>query len=338
MAFLLDVYVCNDINATVIITTMKESLQSDWILLILTIPGRQTALRVRTWRKLKVLGVGTLQDGVYVVPTRADLREVLEDQAVDIRAAGGAAQLFDVTGATGDFAPLFDRSAEYQALSERIRKATPGKQQTVAEAARAMHTLRREFEAVAARDFFAGTARDQTRQALDALGARIERLRSPDEPHPTRGRIKRLETAEYRNRTWVTRAGPWVDRLASAWLIRRFIDADATFKWSKRVARGTGRGTGFDFDGAAFTHVDGKVTYEVLVESFGLESDAAIGRIGSIVHYLDVGGISVPEASLIEALLYGMKRRTRSDGAFFALGATLFDDLYAGYQAEESKR
>jgi hypothetical protein len=317
---------------------MSEDRQSNWTLLILTIPGRQTALRVRTWRKLKVLGVGTLQDGVYVVPARPELRSALDELAADIRAVGGAAQLFDVTGRAADFAPLFDRSAEYRALTDRIRKATPGKQQTVARAARALHSLRREFDAIVARDFFPAAARDQTRHVLDALGARIERLRSPHEPHPKHGRIKRHDASQYRSRTWVTRAGPWVDRLASAWLIRRFIDPEATFKWSKRVARGTGRGTGFDFDGAAFTHVDGKVTYEVLVETFALEGDAAIVRIGAIVHYLDVGGMAVAEASVIEALLRGMKRRTRSDGAFFALAATLFDDLYAGYRAEESER
>jgi hypothetical protein len=317
---------------------MKQDRQSNWTLLILTIPGRQTALRVRIWRKLKMLGVGTLQDGVYVVPARPELRSVLEDQTLDIRAAGGTARWFDVTSRAADFAPLFDRTGEYEALTDRIRKATPGKRQTVAQAARAMHTLRREFEAIAARDFFPGPELDQARRALDALGAHVERLRSPDEPHPKRGRVKRHDLAEYRNRTWVTRAGPWVDRLASAWLIRRFIDAGATFKWSKRVARGTGRGTGFDFDGAAFTHVDGKVTYEVLVESFGLEGDAAIVRIGAIVHFLDVGGISVADAPVVEALLHGMKQRTRSDGAFFTLAANLFDDLYAGYQVEEIGR
>ena len=209
---------------------MKGDRQSNWTLLILTIPGRQTALRVRVWRKLKVLGVGTLQDGVYVVPARAELRQVLEDQATDIRAAGGTVQLFDVIGRAADFESLFDRGAQYQALTDRIRKATPGNRQTVARAARALSTLRRDFQAIAARDFFPGPELDQTRQALDALGARIERLRSPGEPHPKRGRIKRHEPAEYRNRTWVTRAGPWVDRLASAWLIRRFIDAGATFE------------------------------------------------------------------------------------------------------------
>ncbi len=306
--------------------------------MILTIPGRQTALRVRMWRKLKGLGVGTLQDGVYVVPARRELRDVLEAQAAEIRTVGGAAQFLDVSARAADFAPLFDRTGEYETLVDRIRQATPGKRQTIVHAARAVLRLRREFDAIAVRDFFPGAAQDHTRIALDELAARIERLRSPDEPHSKRGRIKRLDAMEFQKRTWVTRAGPWVDRLASAWLIRRFIDPGATIKWSQRVVRGTGRDTGFDFDGAAFTHVDGKVTYEVLAESFGLEGDAAVVRIGAIIHYLDVGGIAVAEAPVIEALLHGMKRRTRSDSGFFALAATLFDDLYAGYHAGERKR
>jgi len=148
---------------------MKKHQRSDWILLILTIPGRQTALRVRTWRRLKAVGVGSLQDGVYVMPARADLRTMLEAQAAEIRAAGGSAQLLDVTTGAGQFASLFDRTSEYEQLLERIRRATPGARQTVARAGRAVVRLRRELEAIASRDFFPGTPRAQALQALDAL-------------------------------------------------------------------------------------------------------------------------------------------------------------------------
>src|SRR5882757_8231898 len=128
---------------------MKLSGLSDWTLLILTLPGRQTALRVRTWRNLKTLGVGTLQDGVYVIPARAELRKALTEQAAEIRAAGGAARLLDVTARTVDFAPLFDRAGEYQTLVDRIHGATPGRQQTIVSAVRAAERLRREFGAIA---------------------------------------------------------------------------------------------------------------------------------------------------------------------------------------------
>ena len=310
--------------------------QSDWALLILTIPGRQTALRVRTWRKLKTIGVGALQDGVYVVPPGTELLAMLGEVADEIRAAGGSARVLAVKAHNDEFASLFDRSAEYQDLAERIRRATPGARQTIARATRATHRLRRELEAIATRDFFPSDAQAQARHALDELCARVERLRTPGEPHSRRGRIKQRDAAEFQGRTWVTRADPWVDRLASGWLIHRFIDPRATFRWAKRVTRGTGGTTGFDFDGAAFTHVDGKVTFDVLAESFGLDSDAAIVRIGAMVHYLDIGGVPIAEASVIETMLRGLKRRARSDDALLTLSCRLLDDLYAGYKIEES--
>jgi hypothetical protein len=319
-------------------STAKSNRQSDWTLLILTIPGRQPALRVRTWRRLKTIGVGALQDGVYVVPAGTELRAMLEELAAEIRVAGGSARVLDVTAHNDEFGSLFDRAAEYQALLERIRRATPGARQTIARATRATHRLRRELDAIGSRDFFAGEAQMQARHALDELSARVERLRSPGEPHSKHGRIKRRDAADFLGRTWVTREDPWVDRLASGWLIRRFIDPLATFKWAKRVTRRTGGSTGFDFDGAAFTHVDGKVTFEVLAESFALDGDAALVRIGAMVHYLDIGGVPIAEASVIETVLRGLKRRARSDDALFALTSRLLDDLYAGYKAEESAR
>lgn len=315
---------------------MRSNELSRWSLLILTIPGRQTALRVRTWRRLKTIGVGSLQDGVYVVPAGTELCGMLEALGAEICSAGGTARVLDVTAHRDEFAFLFDRAAEYQALLERIRRATPGTRQTIARAARASHQLRREFEAIVGRDFFPGDAQQQTRHALDELSARIERLRSPGEPHSKRGRIKRRDAADFQGRVWVTRNDPWVDRLASGWLIQRFVDSQASFKWVKRVTRGTGGSTGFDFDGAAFTHVDGKVTFEVLADSFDLDGDAAIVRIGAIVHYLDIGGVPVAEANVIEAILRGLKRRARSDAALLALASRLLDDLYAGYKTEES--
>ena len=332
------IYLCNDLISLVMITTMQRSNEpSDWTLLILTIPGRQTALRVRTWRRLRTIGVGSLQDGVYVVPASPELRAMLEEVAAEVRIAGGSARVLDVAAQSDEFASLFDRAAEYQALLERFRRATPGARQSVARAARAAHRLRRELDAIASRDFFPGDAQQQARHALDELSARIERLRSPGEPHSKHGRIKRRNAADFQGRTWVTRDEPWVDRLATGWLIQRFVDPRATFKWVKRVRRGTGGTTGFDFDGAAFTHVDGKVTFEVMAESFGLDGDAAIVRIGAMVHYLDIGGVPIAEASVIETVLRGLKRRARSDDALLALAVRFLDDLYAGYKTEESE-
>jgi hypothetical protein len=95
--------------------------------------------------------------------------------------------------------------------------------------------------------------------------------------------------------------------MASAWLIRRFIDRKAKFLWLDEAKRCPKRALGFDFDGATFTHVGGRVTFEVLAASFGLDADPALARIAAIVHFLDVGGVPVAEAPGIEAVLAGLR-------------------------------
>jgi hypothetical protein len=132
-----------------------------------------------------------------------------------------------------------------------------------------------------------------------------------------------------------------VDRLASAWLIRRFIDPQARFLWLGNSADCPDGALGFDFDGAAFTHVHThvgeRVTFETLLASFGLEADAALARIGAIVHSLDVGG-SAPEAAGLEALLKGLKARITDDDSLLAEGGRLLDDLYAAFAEKNGER
>lgn len=301
-------------------------------MLILTIPGQQSALRVRTWRKLRALGVGALRDGVYLAPNRADLRDVLRSQVGEVSAAGGTAQLLEVGIIDDDLTRLFDRTEEYKRLITAIKGSiVPPGRRAPANAGRKFEQLLREFDAIVRRDFFPGHAQNDARRALDELKIQLERLSTPGEPRAMRGRIARLNKADFQARTWVTRARPWVDRLASAWLIRRFIDPKANIRWVKSSQKQAGEVLGFDFDGAAFTHVDEKVTFEVLMESFALEENSALIRIAAIVHYLDVGGFAVPESAAIEATLRGMQKRSRNDDQFLERACEFLDDLYAGY-------
>jgi hypothetical protein len=108
-------------------------------------------------------------------------------------------------------------------------------------------------------------------------------------------RIRPRNRKDYRGRLWATRQRLWIDRVASAWMIRRFIDPQAKFLWLKRVKDCPKRAVGFDFDGAEFTHADSKVTFEVLVASFGLHEDPGLARLGALVHHLDVWGIPIAE-------------------------------------------
>jgi hypothetical protein len=293
---------------------------------------------MRVWRALKALGTAVLRDGVYLLPNRPEFLEPLQAQSGEVTASGGSAQLLELdardAAQEAEFRRHFDRTSEYQQLLQEIDslKRELRKLDAPALASRLLR-LRREHDAVAALDFFPGAAGEQARQGLEDLAALANAVLSPDEPHAAGRRIQRLDPAKFRGRTWATRARPWADRLASAWLIRRCIDPQAKFLWLKHPKDCPKRAVGFDFDGAQFTHIGAKVTFEVLLASFGLGADAALERIGALIHYLDVGGVPVPEAAGVEALLRGARAAHADDDALTAEAARLFDYLYASYAA-----
>lgn len=151
------------------------------------------------------------------------------------------------------------------------------------------------------------------------------------EPRSGTAEIRRLATADFAGQTWATRKHLWVDRMASAWLIRRFIDRKAKFLWLDNPKKCPKSALGFDFDGAAFTHVGSRVSFEVLAASFGLDADPAIARVATIVHYLDVGGMAVPEAPGIEAVLAGLRAAATDDDKLLTEASHVFDGLYRAY-------
>ena len=240
-------------------------------MLILSAPGQQPALRMRLWRGLKALGVGVVRDGVYVLPNRAGFRDSLQVQADEVIAAGGTAQILDVQGPRGEFAALLDRTADYALLVKEIQSVSNRfKKLKKNELGRTIEKLRRDFEDLTNLDFFPGSAQQQASSAIDALTLAANRILAPGEPHAAIRQIRKLNIKDYQGRVWATRKRPWIDRLASAWLIRRFIDSQAQIKWLDEPAVCPKRALGFDFDGATFTHVGDKVTFEVIGTSFGL--------------------------------------------------------------------
>jgi hypothetical protein len=289
---------------------------------------------MRVWRALKALGCGVLRDGVYLLPHRPEFRQTLQLQAEDVVAGGGSAHILSLDSENRDqqtvFENLFDRSADYTKLVESIRQIPylnlqpddRGKLQ------KQVHRLRKEFEAIVLQDFFPGAAQEQTAVALEDLE---QAALAPDEPHAVQHRIKRLPLKDYHKRIWATRQRPWIDRLASAWLIRHFIDPEARFIWFAMPGDCPAEALGFDFDGAAFTHVGAKVTFEVLLESFGLTKDSALNRIGALVHYLDVGGIPVLESAGLETLINGMRQRWTDDDELLTEAEKIFDAFYQAF-------
>jgi hypothetical protein len=145
-----------------------------------------------------------------------------------------------------------------------------------------------------------------------------------------------LNPKDYQGRLWATRERPWIDRLASAWLVRRFIDPEARFIWLATPADCPSDALGFDFDGAPFTHVGAKVTFETLLASFGLANDAALQRLGGLVHYLDAGGLPVAEAAGLETLIRGMRQRLADDDALLAEAGKVFDSFYLAFSGNDA--
>jgi hypothetical protein len=129
----------------------------------------------------------------------------------------------------------------------------------------------------------------------------------------------------------------WIDRVCSAWLIKRCIDPKASFLWLKRVKDCPKKAVGFDFDGAEFTHAGSLVTFEVLLASFGLHQDAALARLGAIVHYLDVGGVPQPEAAGLEAIVSWAKASQPDDTMLLKALTPVLDALYAAFAKDDPK-
>ena len=311
-----------------------------WLILIISLPTQNATGRMRVWRALKALGCGVLRDGVYLLPHRSEFRQAFQVQAEEIKACGGNAHILHLDSENQEqqslFEALFDRSDDYARLLEILQKfALELESENTSQLQRRVSRLRKDFEAVAALDFFPGAAREQVASVLDDLEHIISERLSPDEPHAVQRRIKLLQRPDYQGRIWATRQRPWIDRLASAWLIRRFIDPEARFIWLAIPENCPSKVLGFDFDGAAFTHTGAKITFEVLLASFGLAQDAALNRIGALVHFLDVGGVPVPEAAGLETLIGGMRQRWTSDDELLAEVEKIFDAFYQAFSEND---
>jgi hypothetical protein len=309
-----------------------------WLALVTTLPTSPGAVRVRTWRALKAAGCGALRDGVYLLPHRADCARLLDELAAVVRLADGSATVLEFAARDDEqqkqFRALFDRSADYKSfIGELTRSRRTLRTADDASGRRTLRTLAQRLESLRGIDFFADGSGDEAAAALERVRVECESRWSPGEPiGAPKATIDLLDTADYQGRLWVTRERPWVDRLATAWLIQRFVDPGARFGWLKQKARPPKDALGFDFDGATFSHVADKVTFEVIAASFGLDDDPTIRRIGEAVHYIDIGGAASEEAAGIEAMMRGLQAQHDDDDALLAAATQVFDALYAGLQ------
>ena len=313
--------------------------ESEWLAFVASLPTEDPAARMRVLRSLDSLGCSVLREGVYLLPDTPAIRQGLarlSDQVALISGTSYVLCLSSIDHAQSrTFRSLFDRSAKYEELTKTVQGLTVGfgVSEPVA-ISRLLNKQRREFEAISALDFFPSEARERAAQALRQTEEQVRALMAPDPPKST---PVTQSGHFYLKRIWATRHPLRDDRLASAWLIRRFIDPEATLIWLERDQECPSTAIGFGFEGAAFNSTGSKVTFEELLGAFQLEKNATLVRIGAWVQCLDAGGPEIAEAAGVEALLQGARRRANSEEELLLETETAFDLLYEAYLEPQGK-
>ncbi|URM41979.1 chromate resistance protein ChrB domain-containing protein [Acinetobacter sp. AS23] len=302
-------------------------------LLISSLPTQNSTARMRVWRSLKASGAATIRDGVYLLPITHS--EKFEAIAQDVISEQGSAYIFQTEAPLNlEIVSLFNRNEEYEAIRKQLVDLNQNQNESEKkELLKQVRKLRKSFDALVEIDYYPSEIQGQTLNELVSLEHSIARLGEINEPVFTQAKIKRLLKKDYQNRVWATRKHPWIDRLASAWLIKNFIDESSQLIWLESPSECPAHALGYDFDGAAFTHIDNFVTFEVLLHSFELETPA-LKKIAEIVHYLDVGGFEPPEAIGIEKVIQGLRSQISNDDQLFELANYIFDGLYADLKRE----
>lgn len=300
-------------------------------LLVSSLPSQSTAARMRIWRSLKSNGAAALRDGVYLLPAiHAEKFDTVIDDHFN---ENGHAYIFHAEApAHLDLGQLFDRSGEYEELRTEISQIQSKLEESKKkEYLKQIRKLRKSINSLVEIDFFPNIQQSKTLNELTRLEHAIARLGEDDEPNNFEQQIKVLFKQDFQNKIWATRKRPWVDRLASAWIIQKFVDPQAEFIWLEHPDDCPKDALGFDFDHAKFTHINNLVTYEVLMHSFKLQNPA-LNKIAEIVHFLDVGGNEPAEALGIEKILQGLRSTITNDDQLLQLSNHIFDGLYADFQ------
>jgi hypothetical protein len=318
------------------------------MLLIHQIPPVPAYLRVKIGRHLQRIGAVAIKNSVYALPHGEETQEDLQWVLREVVKGGGDASIVEARFVDGlsdqGVVALFQaaREADYRDAAAQAREAGaslprrgPPRENRRAEAAAWAARLRQRLGEIAAIDFFGAPGREVAEGLVAGLEARMKPETEPSSPEkPT------MHAQEVQGRTWVTRTGIKVDRMASAWLIRKFIDPKARFKFVPAKGYEPQRGElRFDMFEAEFTHEGDLCTFEVLVRRFGLD-DPGLRHLAEIVHDIDLKDAKYgrDEAAGIGQLVAGIAAAHAGDEERLARGAALFDDLHAGFGGAASHR
>ncbi|MGH7571688.1 MAG: chromate resistance protein ChrB domain-containing protein [Gemmatimonadota bacterium] len=322
-------------------TVESKGQEGRWLILTHQIPPEPGYFRVRVRRRLAGIGAVPLKNSVYVLPEREDTREDLEWLLREIVRDGGEGSLSVATfidGVTdGRLRAAFnaERDVAYREVTEeadRARVVEPSADDGgTRNGPEALARLERKLEEIRGLDFFEAPAREEAEQAVALLELELRASETGEEAmHEETWSLEKP-----RGRTWVTRRGVRVDRTASAWLVHRFIDPEARFKFVEPTGYQPSEGElRFDMFDGEFTHEGERCTFETLLQRFGLGEDAGLAAIAEIVHDLDLkeSRYGRAEAAGIAAVLAGIARAHDDDGTRIERGSAMFDDLYEHFR------
>lgn len=319
---------------------MNDETQSPpWLALLHQLPAKPPYLRVKIWRRLQAIGAVPLKNAVHVLPRGAESETAFRDLLAEISQSGGEAILIEARLLVGqsdaDVRGLFDaaRDADYADIADTARRLIDTGPTSGSEIAK----LQKRLEEVERLDFFCAHGRQQA----DAALAELDRLRYQ---HPDVSRAEpaeEVEALDLTNRIWVTRSGVHVDRIACAWLIRRFIDPEARFKFVDARSHVPGLDElRFDMADAEFTHEGDRCSFETLLLRAGLTRDPGLVAIGEIIHDLDIGDgkFGRPETSGLGAMLSGVCASTDDDLQRIAFAGEALNQFHAYFSNRKGEK
>ncbi len=327
---------------------MAEFNDERWLMLIHQLPPKPDYFRVKIWRRLQRLGAVAIKNSVYVLPKNDQTQEDFQWVLREIVEGGGEASLCEarfVDGLTDDqVEALFQtaRSSEYGEIVEQARRLAeiPLPEGPIEDSRRTQNEvdlarLKRRLADVVGIDFFGAPGREAAEGLVSGVEARMHERRTGKQI-AVAARSRREDLQE---KTWVTRKGIHVDRMASAWFIRRFIDSSARFKFvSPKGYKPLPGELRFDMFEAEFTHEGDRCTLEVLMERTGVNEPAG-GRIAEIVHDIDLkdGKFGRQETPGIEQLIAGIAMAHKDDLVRLERGCAVFDDLYEYFRRKSGR-
>ncbi len=349
---------CNVTPVTLSITLSKQQnpKSQEWVLLIHQLPPRPTNLRVRIWRKLQKLGAVAIKNSVYVLPASDKTNEDFQWLKQEIESAGGEAAVFRagaVEGATdAEIIAAFRKTrdeefvqitASLDRLAGSVREQTRGKHLSAGRLAAhevELDRLHAELERIIANDFFEANGRAAALNACQRCQKVLRFSQTPTAKAPTSSRKRdALAVQDYQGRRWMTRKNIHIDRLASAWLIKQFIDKRPRFYF---VAEGetVENAIPFDMFGAEFTHQGEDCTFETLLKRFGLSDTRGLSELAQIVHDIDLKDDKFQrlEAAGLNAIFNGLSESLRDDRKLLQQASAIFDGLYLLLDKQTEKR